>query len=121
MKEAIRTTLRNKLVVEYSEILIKARRGHKGLRMAYLYSIQLLGSHPEGLKLCDICRITGKVKGNIHKRLVRCMSAGFIHKDNMRYYLTDSGLKVYSTICREFDSSMNEIIEVLVSEARKKM
>lgn len=107
-------------MVGYSEVLIKVRRGVKGLRVAYIFSIEIVGEHP-GIRLNEICAITGRNKSNMYESITRVIDSGFIYKENKRYYLTDTGRQVYDTVCREFDVSMNEIIRVLVEEAQRQV
>ena len=126
MTEAKRATIRALLMVSYSEILIQARRGVKGLRTAHLFSIQLLGEYPEGLRLMEICKLSGKAKGNISERLKRCQRAGFIYshkinQSNVRWKLTEQGQQVYNTIVKESDKAIKEITVLLAAEVRKKL
>lgn len=114
------TTIRTLLTVTYSDILTEARRGQKGLRMAYLFSIQFIGENT-GSTVQACAEVCGKTRGTIYTRFKRVIVAGYMYKQDKRYYLTDSGLKVYNTICREFDASMEEIVKVLTEEARKRL
>lgn len=109
------------LLVEYSNILTGARRGVKGLRLQHLFSIQLLGQHPSGLGLAAAGRLTGRSPQCIQARFDRVIRAGFIRKENKRYYLTDTGARVYQQISESFANSMESIIKVLVEEARSRL
>ena len=125
MIERNRARIRTLLTVSYSEILTEVRRGAKGLRIAYLFSIQIIGDYPEGLRAVDICRLSGKSAPNIAARLKRCVSAGFVRKQgtrrNLRYYLTEQGQQVYNTIVKESDKAIKEITVLLAAEVRKKL
>jgi DNA-binding IclR family transcriptional regulator len=114
-KQAIRSLL----IVGYSEVLTKVRRSVKGIRIAYLFSVQIVGNHP-GIRLKEFCDITGRNRSNAYESLLRCINAGLIHKDNKRYYLTERGQMVDNAIRKEFDVSMNVIISELVKEAARR-
>jgi DNA-binding MarR family transcriptional regulator len=119
LKDSNKAGIRTRFVIGYSEMLVKVRRGTKGLRLGYLFSIQIIGENT-GLRLCDLAEITGRDRTSLYHRIKRVENAGFITKTARRYYLTDSGRAVYNTICKEFDASMKEIIAYLVREAAKK-
>ena len=119
MNKANRERIRTLFIVNYSDILVSVRRSVKGLRISYLYSIQLIGGN-SGLTCGELAKIGGKNRSNVYLSVLRCIETGFVVKVNKRYYLTDKGQTVYDTVCKEFDSSMNEIIKVLVAEAIKR-
>lgn len=88
--------------------------------MPYIFSIMLVGDNT-GCRLVEACNITGKTKDNIYNCFNRAQRVGYLVKRDKRYYLTDKGQTVYNTVCREFDTSMKEIIKVLVEEARRQI
>lgn len=121
MIQAKRATIRGLLVNNYTDILIKARKGCKGLRMQYISSLMIVGEYSEGLRCVDFSALTGKSLHNGYQVLLRGIKAGYIRKENKKYYLTDKGANVYATICREFDVSLKKIVEILAAEVRNKI
>lgn len=114
-------TIRALLVGNYSDILVKVRKAQKGLRMQHISIIILVGEYPEGLRGIDGAEMIKVSRSAFYQKIQRIVSAGFIYKMNKRYYLTDSGQRVYTSVCREFDASMNEILKVLIEEARRRV
>lgn len=121
MNKGKQATIRAKFVLGYSSSLAKVRKSSKGLKTQFMFSIMLLGEYPEGLRCNEAAKISGKQQTDIFMRFSRAISAGYIRKQNKRYYLTDSGLLTYNAICKEFDSALNDILRVLIEEARGKM
>ncbi len=113
-------SIRTLLMVKYSNILVKVRKSVKGLRISYLFSIQLIGENV-GVTCSDLAKISGKKRSNVYLSILRCIETGFVVKRDKRYYLTDKGQTVYNTVCKEFDIEMKEIIRVLVEEANRKL
>lgn len=121
MNKAQTTTIRTLLITNYTDILIKARKAQKGLRMQYISTIMLVGEYSDGLRCIEAAMITGKTIHNTYQKLFRACRAGYVRKENKRYYLTDTGMRVYSSVCVEFDTAMNEILKVLIEEARSRL
>ena len=119
MNERKRATIQALFAVEYGNMLKRVRSAEKGLRIQYLFAINILGGYNEGLRLCEAREITGKSDQNIFKQFRLGIERGYIYKSNKRYYLTDAGRNVYVSMCKEFDTSMKAIIAALVEEAKK--
>lgn len=111
-------SIRTQLIVGYSDILNKARKGVDGLILPYFYCIMLVGDN-SGLSCVELAELKHGKRSAMYRKLFRVIRAGFIYKENKRYYLTDSGAKVYGTICKEFEPLYKDIISVLTTEARK--
>lgn len=120
MIQAKRASLRAQLMVGYTDILEQAKKSQKGLRNQYLFTIMLVGDHPEGLRCVDAAKLSGRTLHNMYQRLFKAQKAGYIQKANKLYSLTDSGRNVYSAICAQFDILMKDLIKHLVSEAAKR-
>lgn len=120
MLQGKQATIRGLLFNNYTDILVKARKSVKGLRMQYITTCMIVGDI-SGCRCIEFSSNTGKTLHNSYQILLRAIKAGYVYKDAKRYYLTDKGATVYATICAEFDASMNEIIKVLVEEARSRI
>ena len=120
MTKGNKLTIRTLFIVKYSNILVKVRKSVKGLRISYLFSIQLIGEN-SGITCAELAKISGKKRSNVYLSVLRCIETGFIIKRDKRYYLTDKGQTVYNTVCKEFDVFMKEIIRILVEEARRQI
>ena len=121
MTERKRATIRAFLIAGQADILTKARKGVKGLRMPHLFPLMLVGEYPEGIGATQAGVLSGKSPHNIYQRFSRVIDAGFIRKENKLYYLTDTGQQVYNTIVRESDKAIKEITVLLAAEVRKKL
>lgn len=119
MLQAQTRHIQDVFVVQYSNLLVRVRKSQKGLRIQYFDFIMLVGRN-EGATCAELTAIAGGVKSTVFTRLLRATKTGFIRKESKRYYLTDSGRNVYTSVCREFDASMNEILKVLIEEARRR-
>ncbi len=60
-------------------------------------------------------------RDNIYKRLYRAIKAGYVYKQDKRYYLTSAGKTAYDALCIESDKAMNEIKRYLLEEIRRNM
>lgn len=118
MIEGDKRRIRTILMVNYSDILNKGRKGVKGLRMQHLHVLMFIGDN-EGITASEAAKIEKISAPACYQKFKRVMRVGFVCKVGMRYYLTESGLKVYNTICREFDAAMDELVRVLVAESIK--
>ena len=112
-------TIRTLLIVAYTDILTKARKSAKGLRLHHLFSIQLLGDYPDGLGVTDAGRLADRSPQDVYNKFMRMIKAGFVYRSNKKYYLTHTGRAVYDTICKEFDVSFKKIVRALVEEANR--
>lgn len=120
MTKGKQATIQTLLLVEYSNILLNARRGVKGLRLPHLFSIQLLGQYGE-LGLSEAGRLTKRSPQCIQNRFDRVIMAGFICKSGKKYCLSESGRQVYNELCASFATSMEKIVRALVEEARSRL
>lgn len=109
--------LRASLIVGYSSILQKARKGAAGLARYHLFSIMLLGDNGGSIRIIEAAKQTGQSRNGIHNRFVRVVKAGFIENRNRKYYLTDSGQVIYNRICVEFDKVMADLVKALKERA----
>lgn len=121
MTERKRATIRALFVNGYTESLRNVRRRQKGLKQPYIQPVVIVGEYPSGITCVDAAIVAKSSRSAIYQRLARGIKAGYIYKSAYKYYLTDTGKEVYSAICKEFDASMNEIIKVLVEEARGRL
>lgn len=115
------TTLRALLINGYTDTIRRVRRSEKGLKQPYFKPIIILGEYPDGLTCAEAGIVAKSSRSAIYQRLKRGIKAGYVRKENKRYYLTDTGLRVYNAICLEFDASMNEIVKILVEEVNNKL
>lgn len=81
----------------------------------------LVGDNPTAPTLTHLANLGGLKVDNTYNRLMRAIRAGYVYKDNKRYYLTSSGRLAYEAMCREYDATMNEILRELLKEAQKRV
>lgn len=113
-------TIRTYLMVTHSKILLKARKGVKDLRLSHLQPILLVGEN-SGLSCTELCKLCDSSRSALYQRLDLCIFRNFIRKDNLKYYLTDTGQQVYNTIVKESDKAIKEITVLLAAQVRKKL
>lgn len=111
-------TLDSVLFIGYSEVLAQVRRGVKGLRIQYLFAIVTIGQN-SGCRCFEISELINKRRSSITNRFNTAIKAGFVYKQDKRYYLTESGAKVYAAINEGFKPIRKQIIDTLTTEARK--
>jgi len=121
MDKRKQATIRALFVNGYTDSLRRVRKSQKGLKQPYIKPVVIIGEYPEGITCIDAAEVCKTSRSAMYQLLFRAIKGGFIYKSNKRYYLTDSGKCVYNSICKEFDRSMNEILNVLMDEVRRRM
>lgn len=120
MRKQDKIRLRTLFVGEYSEVLSKVRRRVKGVRIQHINVMMIIGERGEcGASCIECADVLNITRGAMHNKIGRVMSAGFVTKMGLKYYLTDSGQTVYDTICKEFDVSFKKIVRALIEEANR--
>lgn len=112
--------IRARIVWRQYDALQKARRGLKEFKMSHLWTIQLLGEAGR-LRMCEAMRITGDKSSTISSRFVRAAGIGICKKDGTHWVLTDTGRNVYDTLNRTLAAGMEEIVQSLMEEARRRL
>lgn len=117
--------LRARLVWMQYHAMYEARRAVKGVRMGNIWGINLLGQYGEGIRVSEAAKITGEQRHVIHGRLQRLCIQGLAYKTGKfrttKYHLSESGQLFYDKLNERICAGMDEIIQSLMEEARRRL
>lgn len=116
LNKRIVATLRQSFIVGYSNTLKRVRKCSKGLKTPFFFVILLVGDNPTAPTLTQLSNIAGLKTANVYNRLIKAIKAGYVYKENKKYYLTGAGRKAYEAMCREYDVAMKEISRHIIED-----
>ncbi len=119
MNKRVTASFRQTFIVGYTNMLKRVRKGSKGLRNQYFSIILLVGDTPTANTLTQIANSGGITLSNAYQRIGKAIRAGYVYKENKRYYLTSEGKTAYNALCVESDKAMNEIKRYLLEEIER--
>ncbi len=100
-------------------MLKRVRKRSKGLRNHFLFTILLVGDSRTARTATELAFICSSTMSNTYQRLAKAIKAGYVYKENKRYYLTSEGNTAYNALCVESDKAMNEIKRYLLEEIER--
>lgn len=114
--------IRERLVWMQYEALQAARKGLKSIRISHLWAIRLLGESEDGLRIFEAQKITGGNRATVHGRFNCLIKLGLAVKgEDKRYRLSDSGQLIYTRLNEKLAAGMDDIIQSLMEEARRRL
>lgn len=121
MQDAFKARLRHEILISYHQILRRARRRVKGIRMEHFWAIEILGPYPDGLRLAEVKAMDEISRQNCWVRLGRAIEAGFVMKGGRGYMLNDAGREVYATLTEESNGRAEEMVNMVMNEVRSRL
>lgn len=120
---AFTAEFRRLILIGYSSALFRARKRLKGtgLRMSYLWGIELLGSNPEGLTLAQAHKSAEVGRTAVLLRLKVLVNRGFAVRTGYVYTLSETGWIAFHTIREEFKHDLDKAMELITSEVRSRL
>lgn len=121
MQDAFKARFRHEIIISYHQILRRARRRLKGIRIQHFWAVEILGPYPDGLKLTEIQAMDEVSKQCCWIRMKTAIEAGYVMKGGRGYVLTDLGREVFSTVTEESDGRAEEVVNLVMAEIRGRL